>query len=29
VILSLGQDVLAAWTIEGGRIEPLELTAAG
>jgi proteasome lid subunit RPN8/RPN11 len=29
VILSLGQAALAAWTIEGGRIDPLELTAAG
>lgn len=26
VILSLGQDALAAWTIAGGRIEPLEVT---
>jgi proteasome lid subunit RPN8/RPN11 len=28
VILSLGQDALAAWTIEGGRVEPLELTSS-
>jgi proteasome lid subunit RPN8/RPN11 len=28
VILSLGQDALAAWTIAGGRIEPLELTSS-
>ena len=26
VILSLGQDALAAWTIADGRIEPLQLT---
>ena len=26
VILSLGQDLLAAWTIADGRIEPLPLT---
>jgi proteasome lid subunit RPN8/RPN11 len=26
VILSLGQDALAAWTIADGRIEPLPLT---
>jgi proteasome lid subunit RPN8/RPN11 len=27
VILSLSQNSLAAWTIAGGRIEPLELVA--
>jgi proteasome lid subunit RPN8/RPN11 len=29
VILSLGQDALAAWTIDDGRIEPLALTGDG